>query len=243
MIVTFVSECEKKAINKTCRVLDAFANRLGSRTWQTVITNEGLQSVKKLLRATASKNTAVACHWIRSRGRSELVWIVGNRKKFDKQGFVPVNFTEQEMIQYMDKNQWQTLDIILYAVAISALFHDFGKAMELFQLKIDPQENTLGFEPYRHEWISLRLFQAFVQNRSDEEWLNALCLVERDQNVFCFKDGLDGSVQDNHPIQNLSPFAQLVGWLILTHHKLPVYPNWNDGEHSQPMFHVFQKMN
>lgn len=236
MIVTFVSECEKKAINKTCRVLDAFANRLGSRTWQTVITTEGLQSVKKLLRATASKNTAVACHWIRSRGRSELVWIVGNRKKFDKQGFVPVNFTEQEMIQYMDKNQWQTLDIILYAVAISALFHDFGKAMELFQLKIDPQENTLGFEPYRHEWISLRLFQAFVQNRSDEEWLNALCLVERDQNVFCFKDGLDGSVQDNHPIQNLSPFAQLVGWLILTHHKLPVYPNWNDGEHSQPMF-------
>ncbi len=236
MIVTFVSECEKKAINKTCRVLDAFANRLGSRTWQTVITNEGLEAVKKLLRSTASKNTAVACHWIRSRSRSELLWIVGNRKKFNKQGFVPVNFTEQEFRQYMDKNQWQTLDIILYAVAISALFHDFGKAMELFQLKIDPQENSLGFEPFRHEWISLRLFQAFVKNKSDEEWLNALCLVERDQDIFCFKDGLDGGVQDNHPIQNLSPFAQLVGWLILTHHKLPVYPKWKDGEHSPPNF-------
>lgn len=237
MIVTFVSECDKNAINKTCRVLDAFANRLGSRTWQTVITNEGLQAVKKLLRATASKNTAVACHWIRSRGRSELFWIVGNRNKFDRQGFVPVNFTEQEIKQYMDKNQWQTLDIILYAVAISALFHDFGKAMELFQLKLDPHESTLAYEPYRHEWISLRLFQAFVHNRSDEEWLNALCLVERDQDILCFKDGLDGGVSpDNHPIQKMSPFAQLIGWLILTHHKLPVYPNWKDSEHSQPMF-------
>ena len=237
MIVTFVSECDKKAINKSARVLDAFANRLGSRTWQTVITSEGLKSVKKMLRATASKNTAVACHWIRSRSRSELLWIVGNRKKFDKQGFVPVNFTEQEIKQYMDKNQWQTLDIILYAVAISALFHDFGKAMELFQLKIDPHNNTLGFEPYRHEWISLRLFQAFVNNKSDEEWLNALCLVERDQDMYCFRDGLDGSVNpDNHPLQNLSPFARLVAWLILTHHKLPVYPNWKDGENSPPQF-------
>jgi CRISPR-associated endonuclease/helicase Cas3 len=237
MMVTFISECEKKALDKTRRVLDAFADRLGTRTWQTVITDEGLQAVKKLLRATASKNTAVACHWLRSRSRSELVWIVGDRSKFNKQGLVPVNFTEQEIKQYMDKNQWQTLDIILYAVAISALFHDFGKAMELFQLKIDPDKSTLGYEPYRHEWISLRLFQAFVNNRSDEEWLNALCLVERDQDVFCFKDGLDGAVSsDNHPIQKLSPFARLVGWLILTHHKLPVYPNWKDGEHSQPMF-------
>jgi len=237
MIVIFVSECDKKAIIKTARVLDAFANRLGSRTWQTVITNEGLQSVKKLLRATASKNTAVACHWIRSRSRSELLWIVGNRNKFDKQGFVPGNFTEQEIKQYMDKNQWQTLDVILFAVAIAGLFHDFGKAMVLFQLKIDPHENTPCFEPYRHEWISLRLFQAFVHNKSDEEWLNSLCLVDRDQDASCFKDGLDrGDIAENHPIQNLSPFAKLVAWLILTHHKLPVYPKWKVNENSSPMF-------
>ncbi len=95
MMVTFVSECEKKALSKTRRVLDAFANRIGSRTWQTVITLEGLDAVKKLLRKTASKNTAVSCHWIRSRSRSELVWVVGNRGKFNEQGYVPVNFTNQ----------------------------------------------------------------------------------------------------------------------------------------------------
>ena len=29
MMVTFVSQCEKKALNKTRRVLDAFADRAG----------------------------------------------------------------------------------------------------------------------------------------------------------------------------------------------------------------------
>ncbi|CAH1200508.1 CRISPR-associated endonuclease Cas3 [Candidatus Nitrotoga sp. BS] len=98
MMVTFVSECEKKALDRTRRVLDAFANRIGSRTWQTVITEDGLIAVKTLLRKTATKNTAVACHWIRSRSRSELVWIVGNRDQFDQQGIVPVNATSKELI-------------------------------------------------------------------------------------------------------------------------------------------------
>ena len=86
MIVTFISQCDKKAINRTRRVLDAFANRIGERTWQTIITEDGLIAVKQLLRKTVTKNTAVSCHWIRSRSRSELVWLVGNRNKFNKEG-------------------------------------------------------------------------------------------------------------------------------------------------------------
>jgi len=103
MMVTFVSECEKKALSRTRRVLDAFANRIGSNTWQTVITEEGLIAVKTLLRKTATKNTAVACHWIRSRSRSELVWIVGNRDRFNSQGIVPVNSTTKELIMDIPK--------------------------------------------------------------------------------------------------------------------------------------------
>ena len=79
MMVLFVSECEKKSLIRTRRVLDAFANRIGQRTWLTVITEEGLQAVKILLRKTASKNTAVACHWLRSRSRCDLLWVVGNQ--------------------------------------------------------------------------------------------------------------------------------------------------------------------
>jgi CRISPR-associated endonuclease/helicase Cas3 len=100
MMVTFISQCEKKALAKTRRVLDAFANRIGDNTWQTIITDEGLIAVKKLLRQTATKNTAVACHWMRSRSRSELIWMVGAKNKFNSEGIVPVNSTQKEL--FMD---------------------------------------------------------------------------------------------------------------------------------------------
>jgi len=98
MMVTFVSQCEKKALKKTRRVLDAFANRIGDNTWQTVITKEGLQAIHNLLKKTASKSTAVSCHWIRSRSRSELLWIVGKRHEFNEMGYVPVNYTNKNLI-------------------------------------------------------------------------------------------------------------------------------------------------
>ena len=127
-MVLFVSECEKNAIKKTCRVLDAFANRVGRRIWQTVITMEGLSAVKQLLRKTASRNTAVSCYWIRRRNYSELLWIVGNRGKFNAQGEIPVNFTEQNIINTKWENDWHYLPLIKALTALSALFHDWGKA-------------------------------------------------------------------------------------------------------------------
>lgn len=110
MMVTFVSQCEKNALAKTRRVLDLFANRIGDNTWQTVITEDGLNTVKKMLRQTASKNTAVACHWIRSRSRSQLLWVVGRTQAFNQIGIVPVNFTSKELI--MDKLPIETVHLI-----------------------------------------------------------------------------------------------------------------------------------
>lgn len=107
MMVTFVSQCEKKALSRTRRVLDAFADRIGDNTWQTVITQEGLLAVKKLLRKTATKNTAVSCHWIRSRKRSELIWVVGSKSKFDSEGRVPVNITEKEVPMDIEREKPQ----------------------------------------------------------------------------------------------------------------------------------------
>jgi hypothetical protein len=48
-------KCKKNSIFYTRRVLDTFADRIGSGTWQTVITEEGLRAVKKLLSQTATK--------------------------------------------------------------------------------------------------------------------------------------------------------------------------------------------
>lgn len=226
MMVTFVSQCEKKSLDKTRRVLDSFANRIGSRTWQTVITNEGLEAVKKLLRKTASKNTAVSCHWIRSRSRSELVWIVGNRSKFNHEGIVPVNTTQKEgFIGEREKNPYY--EVIGLASAIAGLFHDFGKANSLFQNKLDKKNNGKRFEPYRHEWISLRIFQSFVKDKSDKEWLLFLAQVDNNTEKWVLNDLIKDGIDENtgNIFETLSPLAKLIAWLIVSHHRLPVYPS------------------
>jgi CRISPR-associated endonuclease/helicase Cas3 len=177
MMVTFVCECEKKALMRTRRVLDAFANRIGSRTWQTVITEDGLQAVKKLLRKTASKNTAVSCYWIRSRSRSELVWIVGNRSKFNQQGIVSVNTTQKNILNMQYESDWQYLPLIKSLTALAALFHDWGKASQCFQEKLDPSKKRAANQgdPLRHEWVSVLLLSAFIsQEKDDAQWLQRL---------------------------------------------------------------------
>lgn len=223
MMVTFISQCEKNALKKTRRVLDAFANRIGDNTWQTLITEDGLLTVKKMLKQTASKSTAVSCHWIRSRARSQLLWVVGNRLKFNEQGIVPVNYTEGDIKQFIDKEKWQSLALMKNVVAIAALFHDFGKANILFQQKLKG-EGKNKYEPVRHEWVSLRIFQAFVGDKTDEQWLIALTEIDKSHSDGIYQDGI--STGRNNPLVNLPCFAQLVGWLILSHHKLPFVPSW-----------------
>ncbi|WP_227430501.1 CRISPR-associated endonuclease Cas3'' [Psychrobacter sp. I-STPA6b] len=105
MIVTFVSQCEKKSLKRTRRILDAFANRIGSNVWQTAITEEGLNTVKQLLRKSATKTTAVSCHRIKTRRQTELVWIVGNKRKFNEVGIVPVNWTTKELFMDIVSNK------------------------------------------------------------------------------------------------------------------------------------------
>ena len=175
MMVTFVSQCQKKSLNRTRRVLDAFANRIGDNTWQTVITEDGLIAVKKLLRKTASKNTAIACHWIRSRSRSELVWVVGNRSQFSQEGIVPVNTTSKEL--FMDIKQFkpnadvayantkfQRLDEHLFAVGYIAL--------QLYKTLINAEPNhaqAIYFSGLLHDiGKNETYFQAFIREQKLE---------------------------------------------------------------------------
>lgn len=222
MIVTFVSQCQKKALNRTRRVLDVFANRIGDNTWQTVITDDGLIAVKKLLRKTATKNTAVSCHWIRSRARSELVWVVGNRNKFNAQGIVPVNTTQKELPINLWENNWTYLPIIKALVAVAALLHDWGKASALFQDKL--QKANKERDPLRHEWVSCLLLIGLVELSNDFDddavWLKAL--IEGNWSDSNLKQQLiSKKAFKQSPFTQLPPLAQMVAWLIVSHHRLP----------------------
>lgn len=240
MMVVFISQCEKKALSRTRRVLDAFADRIGDNTWQTVITQEGLLAVKKLLRKTASKNTAVSCHWIRARSRTELVWVVGNKNKFNEKGVVPVNATSKSL--NTEENFFLNTKVISLLAHLAGLFHDVGKAMALFQEKLKQGFSGKAFEPYRHEWVSLRIFQAFVTGRDDKDWLEELANIDNSAedkmmiHLASLRDGLD--VNPPNPFKTLPPVAKLVAWLIVSHHKLPQYPKNGD---NPPTFENMEK--
>lgn len=222
MMVTFVSQCEKNALKKTRRVLDAFANRIGDNTWQTLITEEGLLTVRKMLRQTASRSTAVSCHWIRSRSRSQFLWVVGNKKKFNAEGYVPVNSTEKDLLNSEFENDWKYLPLIKAITGMAALLHDWGKASLLFQEKLNPEIKTKHKgDPLRHEWISCLLFQQWVSRqtheRLDEVWLNAL--IDKGIDETCFNNKV---LQKDKALAELPTAAALIAWLIVSHHRLPL---------------------
>ena len=249
MMVTFVSQCEKNALKKTRRVLDAFANRIGDNTWQTIITEDGLLTVKKMLRQTASKSTAVSCHWIRSRSRSQFLWVVGNRLKFNAEGVVPVNRTGLNLDHKEWENGWDKLEVIANATSIAGLFHDFGKANDLFQAKLRGTSGSKG-EPYRHEWISLRLFEAFAKGKTDQEWLSELSEISGLGNGHRIESYALNNLHNDHysgslsPFKTLAPFAALIAWLMVSHHRLPTpqtkrSKNVNNQQMSQWLTNVF----
>ena len=182
MMVVFTSRSEKKALYTVRRILDSFADRIGNDTWKTVITAEGLSAVRTLLRKSATKNTAVACHWIRSRSRSELVWVIGKRECFNDNGIVPVHSTRTNILHREWENGWIYLQLLKAVVALAALLHDYGKASDHFQQKL--KKRSLEGDPLRHEWVSCKILEAIVQHTGsvatdrgepdDNLWLQAL---------------------------------------------------------------------
>ncbi len=235
MNILLISQCDKRALTETRRILDQFAERRGDRTWQTPITQAGLDTLRKLLRATARKNTAVACHWIRGLDHTELLWIVGDRKRFNNQGAVPTNTTTRNILRAEDENDWHTGEDIRLLAQMAALLHDMGKASVAFQQRL--RQPVLQRNLFRHEWVSLRLFLAFVGSDDDAGWLGRMAQLAGHGSSdwlqpHCYlRDGLDA--QAAPPFATLpqqAPLAAALAWLIVTHHRLPTKPVYTEGK-------------
>ncbi len=229
MNILLISQCSKKALTETRRILDQFAERRGERTWQTPITQAGLDTLHRLLRKSARRNTAVACHWIRGKDHSELLWIVGDASQFNADGATPTNRTTRKLTRHARENHWHTLEVISQLACLAALLHDLGKACAAFQARLRAGQ-VASRNLYRHEWVSLRLFQAFVGVGADDaSWLGRLAEVDGhgpdDWLRGLLRDGLDPAAHQQPPLAGLPPLAQAVGWLMLSHHRLPVAPS------------------
>lgn len=229
MNILLISECTKNALTETRRILDQFAERRGERTWQTAITQQGLDTLRRLLRQHARKNTAVACHWIRGKDHSELLWIVGDTRRFNERGAVPTNITRRDILRSQDENDWHSAETIRLLASLAALFHDFGKASVAFQAKLKSTKPLA--DAYRHEWVSLRLFEAFVSGDSDDAWLARLAQLPENASEDCLarlvRDGLHNG-RPFSPFRSLRSLAQITGWLIVSHHRLPTPETLNE---------------
>lgn len=104
--------------------------------------------------------------------------------------------------------------MIKYLAGISGLFHDWGKANALFQQQLT--QTGIRSQPLRHEWVSLRLFAAFVLDKTDEEWLTAMIAGDYAQALTAFND------VPETPLAGMPPLARAVGWLIISHHRMPL---------------------
>ena len=226
MNILLISQCHKNALKETRRILDQFAERCGERTWQTPITQAGLTTLRKLLRQTARKNTAVACYWTHGKNHTELLWVVGDRRQFNEQGRVPTNRTRRDILRAEDENGWRYAHSIQIMATLAALLHDIGKATLGFRNKLK-QSNIQASDPYRHEWISLRLFQAMIHGcATDAEWLARLAQWRDYAQAQPDWDSLiinDSHAQASHDFSSAPPLAQWLMWLIVTHHRLPFF--------------------
>ena len=157
MHVVLISQCEHRAIGRTARVLDAYASRRGDRTWITPITREGLQTLQSILRAGATRQTAVACYVSQGMRQMRLLWVVGSKSRFGPKGEVAVATRRRSQ----KRAEPVPLPVGMRAAALLArlagYLHDLGKFGLMFQDKLSG--NGPMADAVRHEWLSLHITQ------------------------------------------------------------------------------------
>lgn len=201
-----------------------------------------------MLRAKASRATAIAAHRVSGGRRAAPVFFVGNRIAFGAAGEAPVAWTRKRR-----KPLDRTLvgEVLVALVGLAAGLHDIGKLTKGFQ------EFLLAFvlggtgergkaQPVRHELVSVLVIHAAIRAsgaKSDVEFLERI--ADSGQAVALFVQGLRefgklpdwaGTLATNIakpdrsgvslskllPDRAAFPFMRAVVDMVLSHHRLPV---------------------
>lgn len=150
-----IAVCRSKKTKRTAaaRVLDQYLFRIGDRTWRGRASMACLKRISEELRATASRNTAVAIYRSGSTEQQQKpLFVIGSRSRFDPSGRCPVSTRSRKT-----RGTIIPAEVALQAIVeIVALFHDVGKASRLFNEKIRRSIATgkALADPVRHEVIS-----------------------------------------------------------------------------------------
>ncbi|ATE59491.1 P-loop NTPase family protein [Thauera sinica] len=207
MHVTLISACERRAVKRSRAILDSYAIRTGERSWATPITLEGLHELRGLLKASATRQTAVACYRNEGRERMRLLWVVGARDAFGPDGHFPAGHTRRKR---SPPPPW--LRIVGLLAHAGGLGHDLGKAGNFFADKLARAVAAPGkkgeADPVRHEWISMRLMQ---QWRDGKDWERAWKAIARPV-PLCDPGGLEDC--------GVESAATALDYLVVTHHRL-----------------------
>jgi len=207
--VIFVSRCEDAALSRTKEILDAYAIRIGDKTWRADITSEGLDTVRKALRLKASRRMSVACHVITRQGHL-LAWIVGSPRRFSRSGASPVRTTRAIHSSLKTRRQFSGYPLVSALAQAAALGHDFGKANKFFQDKV--KKGAKEADPFRHEFLSALIVNYLESDNFSEAFEKAGQDAKSLKPSSIFPLEFPSTTSD----KNL-----LVQWLIATHHRLP----------------------
>ncbi len=204
MHIILISACERRAVKRSRAILDSYAIRTGIRSWATPITLEGLRELRSLLKASATRQTAVACYRNEGRERMRLLWVVGARDSFGPDGHFPAGHTRRRQPPPL----W--LRIVGLLAQAAGLGHDLGKSGNFFAGKLARAVagGAPEADPVRHEWISMRLLQEW---RKGSDWGRAWLSIAR-KTALIELGGLEDSGVDS-PLRALD-------YLIATHHRL-----------------------
>ena len=118
------------------------------------MTTEGLQEVRAALARSATRQTSVACYQNDGRRRMKLLWIMGARGRFGPEGHFPAGY--RRITTPVRVSEWVRHAGL--AARLAGLLHDLGKYSLKFQEKLRGKAELA--DAVRHEWISLKLWQA-----------------------------------------------------------------------------------